>query len=213
MEISRILLAKRRSGLTVLISAALLFSAGASAQTHLDYYLGLGYGMAEIDTDVTSVSNGASLDEDDNAIELFAGARINQNLAVEVQYIDFGEASLTGDTGGQFTYQGTTYQFTEDNAAIDAKGDSFGVSGLLGADITERVHLYGKAGLHRWDTELTASSAASFAKADDDGTDLFYGIGANVGIGDQFFVRLEAEQYELDDWDVTNVSLSGMLAF
>jgi OOP family OmpA-OmpF porin len=200
-------------GLGALLSATLFFSSSAIAQTDLSYYIGVGYGMSEIDTDVTSVSNGASLDEDDNSTEIFAGVQINENFAVEAQYMDFGEATLTGDNGDRFTYQGTEYVFTADNVAIEAKGESIGIAGLLGTDVTDRVHLFGKLGLHLWDTELSEASSAGFGKADDDGTDLFYGIGANINATEKFIVRLEAEQYEVDDWDVTNVSLSGIFAF
>ena len=51
---------------------------------------------------------GASLDEDGTGYACVIGNEIDKNLSIEGFYIDFGEASLKGDSGDTFVFDGST---------------------------------------------------------------------------------------------------------
>ena len=76
-----------------------------------------------MDTGVTIVS-GAVLDETDSGYAILVGVHLNDNLDIELGYKDFGEASLAGASGNQFTYEGTTYEFNT-TATITMEGDAY----------------------------------------------------------------------------------------
>ena len=74
-----------------------------------EIYVGIDYLNTKIDSGVTNISS--NLDEKDSGYSLYAGLPIDKNLDLEISYNDFGEASLSGVSGNQFIFDGTTYQF------------------------------------------------------------------------------------------------------
>ena len=86
-----------------------------------EIYFGIDFLNNEIDTGVTNISS--SLDEKDSGYSLYGGIPLNENLAVEISYQDFGEASLSGVNGNQFRIGTTTYQFTT-TASLSVSADT-----------------------------------------------------------------------------------------
>jgi len=196
-----------------LILAGLAAFGTSQAQENLDWYLGAGLGDANFDSGVTSVTGTASLDEDDTATKIFAGVSVNPNLSIELQYSDLGEAKLSGNTGDRFNLNGTTFEFTSDNAQISAEAESIGASVLGVLPVTERFQAFGRLGLHTWDATATSTTPEQREELEDDGTDLFFGVGVEIALIHEASLRIEAEQYELDDEDVTSVGGSLLYRF
>ena len=171
-----------------------------------EIYIGIDYLNNTIDTGITNISS--TLDEEDSGYSLYAGLPLNENLDFEVSYNDFGEASLSGVSGNQFRIDGTTYEFNT-TATLAVSATSFGFAAKPKLEISEGVILYGKLGVHNWDSKFGITSTTVTATEDDDGSDVYYGGGIEVN-----FINLKARVgyslYDLDgdDIDSTNVGLS-----
>ena len=188
--------------LTLLAFSMLCFQSVKSEE----FYIGIDYLNNEIDTGVTNISS--TLDEKDNGYSLYAGLPMNENLDFEISYNDFGEASLSGVSGNQFILDGTTYEFNA-TATLAVSATSIGFAAKPKVEISEGVVLYGKLGVHNWDSELNITSTTATANADDDGSDVFYGAGIELNLAN-LKGRVGYSLYDLDgdDIDSINVGLS-----
>ena len=171
-----------------------------------EMYVGIDYLKNSIDTGITNISS--NLDEDDEGYSLYAGWPINENLDIEASYQDFGEASLSGVSGNQFKYDGTTYEFNQ-TASIAASSTSFGFAAKPKFEISDGVMLYGKLGIHSWDAKFSITSTTATASADDSGTDVFFGAGIQVSL-ENLNGRIGYSKFDLDgdDVDSFNVGIS-----
>ena len=169
-------------------------------------YIGIDYLNNKIDTGVTNISS--NLDEKDTGYSLYAGMPINENLDIEISYQDFGEASFSGVAGNQFIYKSTTYEFIT-TASAKKTVDSYGIAAKPKYNINDNVTVYGKLGLHNWDSEYKFNVATANANVSDDGTDIFYGAGIQVAYNN-LSARVGFTIYDLggDDVDSINAGLA-----
>ncbi len=135
------------------------------------FYIGLDYLNTKYDSGITNISS--RLDEEDSGYSLFAGMPVNENLDIEVSYQDFGEASLSGVSCNQFRVGSTTYQFTT-TATIALDANSFGIAAKPKYKINDNISVYGKLGLHNWESTLSVNAATGSGNISEDGTDIFY---------------------------------------
>ena len=168
-----------------------------------EFYIGIDYLNNEIDSGITNISS--TLDEKDNGYSLYAGMPISDTMDIEVSYNDFGESSLSGVSGNQFIYEGTTYQFNA-TATLAVKASSMGVGVKQKYELSEGVMLYGKLGVHQWDSELSIASTTATANADEDGTDVFYGVGLEVNLA-KLKGRVGYSMYDLDGEEVDSINV------
>ena len=61
--------------------------------------------------------------------------------------------------------------------------------------------MYGKLGLHSWDSELNVTAATGNGNVTADGTDIFYGAGIQVAFNN-LSARAGYSVYDLDGWDI-----------
>ena len=172
-------------------------------------YVGIDYLKNKIDTGITNISS--NLDEKDNGYSLYTGFSVIENVDLEVSYNDFGEASLSGVSGNQFKIDGTTYQFTA-TATLSVKATSIGVAAKPKLQLSDGVILYGKLGVHQWDSEFKVSSTDTSATLDDDGSDVYYGAGLEVAISN-FKGRIGYSLYDLDGDDIDSINAGFILNF
>jgi opacity protein-like surface antigen len=177
---------RHSKNLKYLALGLILVGAGAIAQAT---EVGRGYvsgfiGQSELDVD--------GFDDDDTSFRFGGGYRLNENFAVEGYYIDYGEAETT---------------FGRFRATAEATAFQFQAVGLL--PVSSTVDLYGKLGLALWDAELSVSGF----EADDDGTDLVFGFGANFNIRERITLRVEYEIAELDDADIDTIMFGVNIGF
>ena len=170
--------------------------APALATADSGFYIGAGAGGATVEADLGDAGIPgipSSIDEDDTATKLFAGYTFDLpliDIAVEVGYVDFGEPDINvlGD------------ELTIDTTGVNAWGIATFNAGL--------IDIYGKLGLIAWDADAEYQGF----RDSDDGTDIGYGIGAAFGIG-PLEIRGEYEAYDLDDADLTMLSVGVLYRF
>lgn len=199
---------------TVIQLVPLFFFAAFSANTYAKngVYVGIGYGSASTDTGITAGT--ASLDEDDTGYKLIVGKQFDENIAIEGIYVDLGEASLKGDNGDTFSIGSTSYSFTVNNASITAEGSLIGVNGVFSHPISAQTSLYANLGLASWEVDATVSgSGLTSSSASSDGTDLFYGLGVDYQIYNDWSVRGSYEIFNFDDDDADMLSISAVKHF
>ena len=172
-------------------------------------YIGIDYLNNEIDTGITNISS--TLDEKDSGYSIYAGLPMSDTMDIEVSYNDFGEASLSGVSGNQFSLDGTTYEFNA-TATLAVKASSIGVAAKQKVELSEGVMLYGKVGIHQWDSELSIASTTATANADEDGTDVFYGAGLELSISN-LKGRIGYSLYDLDGEDIDSLNIGFIYNF
>ena len=172
-------------------------------------YIGIDYLNNEIDTGITNISS--TLDEKDSGYSIYAGLPMSDTMDIEVSYNDFGEASLSGVSGNQFSLDGTTYEFNA-TATLAVKASSIGVAAKQKVELSEGVMLYGKVGIHQWDSELSIASTTATANADEDGTDVFYGAGLELSISN-LKGRIGYSLYDLDGEDIDSLNIGFIYSF
>jgi len=165
-------------------------------------YMGVDYLSSTIDTGVTNISS--KLDEKDTGYSIFAGLPVDENLSIEVSYQDFGEASLSGVSGNQFKIDGTTYEFTK-TASLTVGADSIAVAAKSKHQINDNVSIYGKIGLHNWESTFGVSVGTASADVKEDGTDILYGAGIEANFNNLVF-RAGYSLYDFDGDDVTSIN-------
>ena len=166
-------------------------------------YIGIDYLNNKIDTGITNISS--KLDEDDSGYSLYAGVPMSEEMDLEISYNDFGEASLSGVSGNQFKIGADTYEFNA-TATLAVKATSIGFAAKPKMEIADGVTLYGKLGVHMWDSKLSIASTTVSASADEDGTDVFYGAGVEVSLAN-LKGRIGYSLYDMDGEDVTSLNV------
>lgn len=208
----------------VLVLLGFAFSAPAAVAWETwdpSFYAGAGYGYSKVDTGVSATTGTASLDEEDGGFKIFGGFKINRFVGIEVGYTDFGEATLSGNTGDRFSLGGTTYQFLVDGVKISAEATSTQFSAIYfipldyfsGNENMSMFEPFVKLGLNLWEIEYSMSaSTVSSARADDDGSDLIFGLGLNFKPYERIHFRAEWERYQTEE-DIDYFSASVLFNF
>jgi len=183
---------------TALATSLLVFSSMSYANS--DRYFGVSIGNSEFDSGITTST--ATLDEKDSNFKLLFGSQINESFAIELSYHDYGESSLSGATGDIFAIDGELLQFIQDGTIV-VSVNSLAISGVLTHELTPSISALGRIGLSMWDAEMEVSTSSASASAEDDGTDLLYGLGLQARIGSNSWIRAEYEGHE--DVELLNI--------
>ncbi|HKQ25592.1 MAG TPA: outer membrane beta-barrel protein [Burkholderiales bacterium] len=167
---------------TPMAQAAGGFAGGGFGQTKVDI---------ECDLDIT-----CSSDDSDSGFKIFGGYQFNPNFAFEVGYYDLGEAKLSGTD----SFLGST------TATIEASGFNFALVGSI--PLGERFELMAKAGIFRWDLDVSATSSVFGSGSDSEtGFDPMFGIGAAFNFSKNLGLRVEYEKFlDVGDEDTTGES-------
>ncbi|MES0328333.1 MAG: outer membrane beta-barrel protein [Gammaproteobacteria bacterium] len=130
------------------------------------------------------------LQETATGIKIGMGAMLNENLAVELAYVDLG---------------------TIDFPFFGVEISQYGLAASLIPihKISEQAAVYAKIGLYSWTLEVSDP----FGSGEDTGTDLFYGFGFEHKVGDSVAVVAEYEFYEVSDGDVDLLSVGVKIDF
>jgi len=177
----------------ILPAAFLTVSAPAAAQqSDMGFYIGGAYGMSSFDIDTTGITN-PSVDDSDSGFKIFGGYQFSRNWGVEVGYVDFGKAGISGSTLG--------IPFTGDLGVT-----ALTVAGTGTMPMNESFSLLGKVGMWNWDAKANVAALGTAGSASDSGTDLFFGVGLRYNLSKNLGLQLEVEQYSGDD-SITYTSL------
>ncbi len=174
--------ATRLAAALTIPALALGFGASSMAADN-GIYLGASVGQSNMEIDNLSNVSAADFKGDDVAYKLIAGIRPLDWLAVEASYVNFGEPKDT---------------VLGNRLKADGDGISAFAVGFLAAG---PVDLFAKVGLLTWDSKI--------AGLKQDGTDLAYGVGAQLRLLG-LSVRAEYEVFDLDDVDKLNMLSLGL---
>lgn len=141
---------------------------------------------------------GVSFSDDVYSYGIRGAYQINENFAVEVGYQDLGEA--------EFKVDGVTI------AQMDISALTLGVKGMY--PLQNGLSVVGRFGL----SSISAEASASGTSASDDANELYFGIGGQYDINEQFYVGVEYLFASSDiagelDYDIGNLSLSAGIRF
>jgi hypothetical protein len=199
-----------KQGLAAAVAAALaLWTAQASAEP--GFFVGASIGQSTTEAqqnDIFDTGENVEFDEDETGYKIFGGYMFNDYLGVELGYVDLGQPEdKFSDDGGEFDLK------------LEAEASGF-TANLVGEIPLGPVDLFAKVGLISYDAEIEATLIDNFdgevlasGKADDDGEELMYGVGARLNIGN-FGVRAEYEMYDVGEIDdLSMISLGGELRF
>jgi len=184
----------RKSMVHTLVVSFLLFVGIPSSYAENDnkgFYVGAGVGQADHKDNCEEVF-GSSCDEEDLGWKVFAGYKFNKHFAVEGGSVDFGHA----DADIPFINVNTLEIVV---ATLETKVDGFFLSSIVEWPIGDKFSVLTKLGVIYWDIEFKGSDLPGAGELigdeDENGTDYFFGLGAQYKITENFFLRAEWERF------------------
>lgn len=153
-------------------------------------------------------SESAESEDRTAGFKFFGGYRFNENVAVELSYVDMGEVDANSSASGTF-YDASNNAYDGDVfASSKASVDAFTLDAILSYPIASFAELFAKGGVYTADTtlELNANTSLTTVSFNDSITDnstgLHIGVGANFRVTDAFGLRAEWER--LDNVEANN---------
>lgn len=199
---------KNKGNFVTVIGALTLLAGALPAQAEIkDGVYGIvGIGHATTDLGVS----GSGVDDEDMSLSLGIGFPINEQVAIEVGYLNLGEASMKASGAYSLSLYGDSY--TVINPSIVFEADGFYAGGRFRHAIDKQFSIHGKVGLYFWDLEGTASASSliingynygsvSYSESDS-GQDLYFGFGGAYQLNDRVSLLGEFTRYEVSDSDV-----------
>lgn len=160
----------------LVVATALLISASAFAQSS-GFYAGGAIGQATVKDFCEGISGtGISCDDKSTAIKVFGGYSVNANFAAEIGYTDFGKVDVS--LGSR---------------TADAKASAVEALAVGSYGITQKLSLYGKAGLYR--AAVKGGSNFGFS-AESTNNDLTFGAGVLFSFTPSIAARAEWQRYQ-----------------
>lgn len=187
----------------VLGTMAALMSTSALAEAELSgLYLNAHLGHGNSDTSLSELQDSAnranipitieSVDDSKNGFGLGLGYSVNENWAVELNYLDMDQVDV----------RFSATQAIDNLSDIHPEaGDGLTLSGLYQHPLDERAHLRARLGLFDWEAEYDtiAGPGGQFKKTDADGTDLYWGLGFAYKLNKSVSFTTEYQQFEFDN--------------
>jgi len=122
-------------------------------------------------------------DQGSSGYKAFVGLQLIPLTAVEAGYVDFGRAEGTGTVGG-----------TPRNLRLEA--NSVYVAGVLRATFLDRVTVYGKLGVQRWEAKGNLGTSTLGTDQSDNGYNAMGGVGLSVRVIGPLGIIGEVERYQ-----------------
>lgn len=169
------------------VGALVLLSSTAAAQeSESAFRFGIGAGKVTIEADEVDLKGDAW------GWEIFGGYEFNRYIAVEVSYLDGGEAD---DVIGEGV-----------KVVADTYGYAASVIGSL--PVSDSVSVYARAGFLKWkaDESLKVDGEPVLTEKVD-GSDPIFGVGV-AGLLEGAWVRLEYRIADIDDTDLSMIGAS-----
>jgi len=184
----------KRLGLTAFAALALTATMAVQADTQPGFYVGAGVGTTKVSDDAF---DGTGIDDSDTGFKIFGGYDFNQYFAVEVSYLDLGEASAS-EAG--------------DSLSVGVTALTASAVGRL--PLSDMFALYGKLGYASYDVNVDFNIAGfGSGSGSDSDSDLIYGVGGALSFGGNFEARLEYEAINVDGGDLNMISIGGLYRF
>ncbi|MGI9307456.1 MAG: porin family protein [Gammaproteobacteria bacterium] len=186
------------------LAAAMLAVPATAEEKETRFYIAPEVGQITLQDwckDIRAELPTASCEDGEIGYGISGGYKFNEYFSVEAGGRFASGFNVSNTSGGA-------------TASVDTDVKSFSIGGRGKFPIGEVFALTGKAGLHAWDLEANASSAVfSGTIASDNGTDPYYGVGAEINFHDRIGVRAEYTRYKFDDADADVISASAVFNF
>lgn len=178
-----------------LFSAVIAFFLGVAlappaSAAEVGGYFGVAAGQTDADLGVSDFDDGSitsgSVDDTDTGTKLFGGYKFTENVAIEGGFVDLGEVTFTGVSNG------FGFLYGAGPVAFDIEADGLFVAGVFGTTFNKGA-VFAKIGFMMWDAEATLVDSDGVFSADDDGTDLMFGLGGEWHVNDRIAIRAEFE--------------------
>ena len=173
--------------IAALLLSGLAAAAAAQADEESGFYAGAGVGVFDVRIDDFDDIDATidDYDSDDTAWKVFGGWRMTKYFAAEVAYVNLGspddeilpDLTLTTETDGFAPYLVGTFPI----------GDWF--------------ELFAKAGYYWYDTEVQIDTPIGSASESESDSTFTWTAGMGVNFFEHFNVRLEYEQFDIDQVD------------
>jgi hypothetical protein len=169
------------------LAAALFISLWfwAYAAHALEFYGGAGGIMSTLSggCDAAGAAAPSNCDQGSSGYKAFVGFQLIPLTALEVGYVDFGKAEGTGTIGGT-------------PRSLSFEANSIYVAGVLRATVLDRVTLFGKLGVQRWDAKGNLGTTSIGTQQSDNGYNAMGGVGLSVRIVGPLGIIGEVERYQ-----------------
>jgi hypothetical protein len=166
---------------TILWAAAMLACSATASAADNGVYLGASLGRSMVDIDRGLLE----IDDEDTGFKIIAGVRPLDWLAIEGNYVDFGEVR---------------------DGVFSAENDAFSAFGVLFLSLGP-ADVFGKVGLVKSDISVRVDNFGEVLE--EDGTDPAYGIGVQFRLL-SLSVRAEYELFDVDDIEDVNLFSIGV---
>jgi hypothetical protein len=145
------------------------------------------FGVSISNTTFADSDEGVTVKYDKNNYKALVGKRIDANISVEGQYLNFAETDLDVENETVFD----PFAFS---------GRSIGLSGLYYFEPQEEFSPFVKLGVHSWNVETIFQELTDKFS----GSDILYGLGADGKINDYDNIkyRAEFERLKINDEDM-----------
>ena len=172
-----------------------------------DAYINVKYGITSHDSNFSSKLGGATVDEDDEGYMFSAGYfLIGDNVGLDFMYYDMGGTSIKVNADNIITIDGADYM-AQTGGTISNTVEGYGLGVVLASspigDGFLSIGIQGKLGLHQWDksgsTTLLFHSSGIDSRFYDSGTDLYAGLGINVGLTEAIALNASYDVLGFDD--------------
>lgn len=185
------------------------------------FYADIGVGQSKADL---NASSGFTVDDTDTSYSIGVGYNVNKYISVEGGYLKLGKAKLSTSGTVSGTYYGAPFSATGTLNA-SAEVDGFYLGPVVRLPVSDKFEVFGRAGAYFWNLDTVASASGSLtyagtvyaggvtAKATKDGTDAYYGVGANYKLNDRVSVGLDWTRFDIDGTDVDNIGARVKVSF
>ena len=164
-----------------LVVAVMLCIASGSVAAFEEAYIGGNLGTSALSGEADD-ADGQTINYTANDIgfKIVSGYRASRYLAFEVGYVDYG-------------------QFSDTNAGTEVRLSPYalGVWAVGTLPLLERFELFARGGWGFWRAAVETRDASGRNTDRRDGSDLAYGVGAGMRLGEAFALRVE--------WDVIDI--------
>ena len=135
----------------------------------------------------------------DPGLKFYSGFKANESFSIELEYKDQMEFGVGNLFNGEELW-------LNDSASTELSTQALLLSGQSTFNLDEGKYIFVRGGLYNWDIKTTDLKFSDELFLDQQGTDVFYSIGANFDFTETLGIRAEWERFAVDDEDVDFVS-------
>lgn len=192
-------------GLALAVGAPLTY-AKPIRDWNLAPYIGAGWGEYKLDFKGHEHFH-SDFDDNQDVWRVFGGLQFNDVLGAEITYYEFDDAK---DRGRHRDHHDRRY------GGLEADLDGWSIAAVFSAPLHDRFAVFAKVGWFWWEADInhtqTVIPGERPLRKNEDGDDVFFGAGLNIGVTEHLQVRLEYDRFELDEdinpnLDAASVSL------